>query len=147
MKLTKKQEKYILGGAGLLLFVLAAFLVGRMIGRKSPEERKVNVKVKIADKDGKTIIYDPTELIERLNKGLTTTYFWNLSERCDPLEELYNLDAPRFISAIKAYKERYKESIVVHMNACYRSCFLEGGQMDSFYAIKQRINNLKDLIQ
>lgn len=148
MKLKKGDQKKLLYGAGaLVLILMVVFVYGKMQGQQEKEKREIDVKVRIKDKDGQDVVYDPNELLERLHKGLTTTYFWSMSERCDPVEELYNLDGPRFIAAIKAYKEKYGVSIIVHMNACYRSCYLQGGQVDSFYAVKQRISNLKDLIQ
>lgn len=145
MKLQANQKKYLAAG-GLVVVLIVVFILGKMQGRTEKEQREIDVQVNIKDGNGQTVAYDPNELLTRLHKGLTTTYLWGISERCDALEELYNLDAARFMAAVKAYEEKYGVSIVVHMNACYRSCFIQSGQVDSFQAIKQRINHLKDTI-
>lgn len=151
MKLNKEDKKKLgIGVSALVVILILVFVYGKMKGRDENEEREINVTVDIQDQNGQTITYDPNELLIRLNKGLTTTYFFNSTlntERCQPIEELYALDSVRFMATVKAYEEKYSVSIITHMNACYTTCSSHGRQLNFFRAIEERIDNLKDIIQ
>lgn len=148
MKIKKEDQKKILVGVGALVVILMiVFVFGKLKGRSENEQREIDVTVNIKDEQGQTITYNPNELLRRLFKGLNTTYFFNSTakeERCNAIEELYQLDAARFMATVKAYQEKYGASIVDHMKACYFTCYNGGG--NRFVLIEQRINNLKDLI-
>ena len=147
--MTKKNKKYLaIGGVALLLLIII-FVFGKQIGKNENEDRQIDVSVNIEDANGNTSTYDPNPLLEKLNKGLTTTYFFNStlnSERCAPIEELYALDSVRFMATVKGYKEKYGVSLITHMNGCYTTCSSQGRQLNFFQAIEQRIINLKDII-
>lgn len=151
MKLNKENQKKIAIGVGALVIVLiVVFAFGKVKGRNENEEREIDVTVNLTDKNGQTVSYDPNPLLIRLNKGLTTTYYFNSTlntERCQPIEELYALDSLRFMAAVKGYEEKHGVSIVTHMNACYTTCSSHGRQLNFFKAIEERIDNLKDIIQ
>lgn len=148
MKIKKTDQKKILFGIGALVLVLmVVFVLGKLQGKSENEQREIDVKVNIKDDQGQTVVYDPNELLKRLNKGLTTTYFLNSSAnkgRCRAIEELYKLDAPRFMATVKAYQEKYGVSIVTHMKACYFTCYNNEGSI--YKLIEQRIIHLKNLI-
>lgn len=150
MKLKKGDQKKLLYGAGaLVLILMVVFVYGKMQGQQENEEREVDIKVRIKDENGQSISYDPNELITRLHKGLTTRYYFDFSERCEPAKELYNLDAPRFMAAIQAYKTKYNTPIEHHMDACYANCKTTNEYKGESYfdLIKQRHNALKDIIK
>lgn len=124
------------------------FLLGKHFKKSNTEQKDVDVKVHIKDQNGQTVAYDPNPLLQRLNRGLTTRYYFDFSERCNPIKELYNLDAARFMATIKAYKAKYNEDIKTHMKACYVDCNTGAGGGENYFSlIYQRINALKDVIQ
>jgi len=142
------QKKVILGFSALAIILMVVFVFGKMSGRNDVEQREIDIKVNIKDENGQHIIYNPTELLARLYKGLTTRYYFDFSERCNPIQELYELDATRFMAAVQAYQEKYNEPITKHMDACYIDCLRKGSYKNENYfdLIKNRIHNLKDLI-
>lgn len=148
MKLKKADQQKIMFGVGaLVLILMVVFVFGKLQGMNQNEQREIDVKVNIENEQGQSITYNPNELLKRLNKGLTTTYFFNSSakkERCNAVEELYQLDAPRFMATVKAYQEKYNVSIITHMKACYFTCYNEQGSI--YKLIEQRINHLRNLI-
>ena len=143
--MTKKNKKYLaIGGAALLLLIII-FIFGKQIGKNENEQRDIDVTVDIKDEHGNVTKYDPNPLLIRLNKGLITTYYFSTSERCKPMEELMALDSIYFMATVKAYKEKYGTSIVVHMRDCYRVC--TDGWNNHFSTIEERIETLKDIIK
>lgn len=148
MQIKKEDQKKIaLGLSALVIILMVVFVFGKMKGRTENEQREVDITVNIKDEQGQHITYNPNELLRRLNKGLTTTYFFNSTakkERCEVIEELYQLDAARFMATIRAYQEKYGISIITHMKACYFTCY--NGGKNRYELIEQRIYNLKDLI-
>jgi hypothetical protein len=148
MKIKKEDHKKIMLGIGALaLILMVVFVFGKMKGRDENDNKQVDVTVNIKDENGQTIAYDPNDLLKRLNKGLTTTYYWNFDERCNVVKELYNLDAVRFMAAVRAYKVKYNVSLETHLKACYYDC--DTGVYNENYSelIYQRIENLKDLVK
>lgn len=148
MEIKKEDHKKImLSIAALALVLMVVFVLGKQKGRDENEEQTIDVQVNIKDENGDTVSYDPNPLLIRLNKGLTTTYFWDFSERCDPIKELYSLDAMRFMATINAYKVKYKVGFVAHLKACYYEC--DTGVYNENYSelIYQRIEHLKDIIK
>jgi len=140
-------KKYLFIGGGLL-FVFAVILLFRKKGNTTKTEQKdIDVKVTIEDENGNTTVYAPNPLLVRLNKGLITRYYFDFSERCEPIKELYNLDAARFMATVKAYKVKYNEDIQTHMKACNVDCNTGAGYDTYFDKIYQRIDALKDIIQ
>ncbi len=146
-KETITSNKHIFLGVGILLALIIAFLIGKRFKKSPTENKEIDVKVNIQDENGQTVAYDPNPLLIRLNKGLTTRYYFDFSERCNPIKELYNLDAARFMAAIKAYKTKYNEDITTHMKACYVDCNTgTGNNANYFDLIYQRIAALRDII-
>lgn len=142
-----KNQLYI---GGLIVLIILVFVLGNYFGKKSKtvEHKEIDVQVNIKDENGNTVAYDPNDLITRLNKGLTTRYYFDFSERCNVIKELYNLDAARFMATIKAYKVKYNEDIQTHMRACYVDCNTGTGGDDNYFdKIYQRIIALQDIIQ
>ncbi|BDS12389.1 hypothetical protein [Aureispira anguillae] len=139
---------HLLLGAGLVLVLILVFVFGKHFKKDNTEQKNIDVKVNIKDQNGQTIAYDPNPLLIRLNKGLTTRYYFDFSERCNPIKELYNLDAARFMAAVKAYKSKYNEDITTHMKACYANCKTTGTYNGENYfdLIYQRIAALRDVI-
>lgn len=147
-KETVINNKPLFWGAGLILVLIIAFLVGKRFKKAAPENKEIDVQVNIQDENGQTVAYDPNGLLVRLNKGLTTRYYFDFSERCNPIKELYNLDAARFMATIKAYKTKYNEDITTHMKACYVDCNTgTGNDANYFDLIYQRIAALRDIIK
>lgn len=144
--MTKKNKKNLAIGGGLLLLLIIVFVFGKKIGNKENEDRQIDVSVNIEDNNGTVTTYDPNPLLVRLNKGLTTRYFFDFSERCEPTEELYNLDSLRFVAVVKAYKEKYGVDIKNHMKACHVDCN-NGREVGTFTLIYNRIDSLKDIIK
>ena len=97
------------------------------------------------DEHGQTVAYDPNELLGRVNKGLITRYYFDFSERCNPIKELYDLDPARFMAAVRAYKVKYGVDITIHMKACNVDCNIKTGinSLSYFDLIYQRINQLQ----
>ena len=148
-KFTVSSKQLAIGG-GVLLLLALVFVIGQYQGKVSKQEKEIDVKVNIKDENGQTISYDPNPLLEKLNKGLTSWYFFSSSittERCGPIGELYDLDAVRFMATVRAYKTKYGVDIRTHMNAVYRSCVSQSGKGDYFDLITQRIDNLDNLIK
>lgn len=143
------QEKYLWIGGGVLLVLAIAFLLGKYLGKNpKTEEREIDVKVNIQDQNGNTVPYDPEPLLRKLNYGLTTRFYFDFSERCNPIKELYNLDAARFMATIKAYKTKYNEELQTHMRATWVDCNTgTGGGENYFDLIYQRIVALQDIIK
>jgi hypothetical protein len=141
------ENKTLFLGAGLILVLVIAYLIGKRSKKGQTEQKAIDVQVNIKDENGQTISYDPNPLLIRLNKGLTTRYYFDFSERCNPIKELYNLDAPRFMAAVKAYKTKYNEDIITHMKACYVDCNTGTGNGANYFdLIYQRIAALRDII-
>jgi len=145
-KVADVNKKYLFIGGGLL-FVFAVVLLFRRKESNNKEQKDIDVKVTIEDDNGNTTVYDPNPLLVRLNKGLITRYYFDFSERCEPIKELYNLDAARFMATVKAYKVKYNEDIQTHMKACNVDCNTGVGYDTYFDKIYQRIDALKDIIQ
>lgn len=143
--LTKKQL-YI---GGVVILIVFIFVLGNYFGKTSKTNKQIDVQVDIKDENGNTVAYDPNELLERLNKGLTTRYYFNFSERCDPIQELYALDSIRFMAAVKAYRAKYGEDLKAHMKACYVGCdaSIELGSPGYFNLIYNRIDTLKGVVK
>lgn len=140
-----KNKKYLTIAAVLILVLILVFVLGKLKGRTENEQRQIDVKVKIKDDNGQLITYDPNELLIRVHNGLTTTFFWDPSQRCEALEELYQLDSIRFMAAVRAYEEKYGAPLLRHIKACWFTCY-QGGK-NLYSSIEQRITNLKDIIQ
>jgi len=139
-------KHYYIGGAVLLLVVLLIFLWGKSAGRKQRKEVPVDVKVNIQDENGNTVEYDPTPLVRRLNEGLTTTCWWNCTERCLALEDLNDLDAVRFMAAVKAYRAKYQTSLETHIEGTFVTCgYVKGRTLKQH--IVARIDALGELIE
>lgn len=146
MKLSKKDRQKVGIGVGVLVVVLiVVFVLGKMNGRNEKEQREIDVTVNVTDQNGQTTTYDPNPLLVRLNKGLTTTAWFSTSDRCKAIEELLELDSVRFMATVKGYEEKYGETIVTHIRACYWQC--TDGWNNHFAEVEQRINNLNDIIQ
>jgi hypothetical protein len=146
----KADKKKMLFGVGALVLVLmVVFVFGKMQGRGENEQREIDVQVDIKDENGQAVSYNPNPLLKRLNKGLITRYYFDFSERCDPIKELYSLDSVRFIAAVRAYKVKYGVGIQVHMKECNVGCDAppELGALGYFPLIYNRIENLKDIIK
>lgn len=141
--LLTKNQMYV---SGVVILIVLVFVIGNHFGKSSDTNKKIDVQVAIKDENGNTVVYDPNPLLERLNKGLKTTYYFDFSERCEPTEELYNLDSLRFVAAIKAYKEKYGVDIKNHMKACHVDCN-NGRAVGTFTLIYNRIDDLKDIIK
>jgi hypothetical protein len=149
MKLNKEDKNKLGIGLGVFIVILMlVFVYGKMKGRDENEDREISVVVDIKDENGQTVTYDPNPLLIRLNKGLTTRYYFDYSERCTPIKELYSLDSLRFVAVVKAYKEKYGVDIQVHMKACYVDCNVKTGiqALNHFDLIYDRIDKLKDII-
>lgn len=142
------QNKYIWWGGGGIVILLVVYLIGKYANKaKMVEEKQIDVKVDIQDINGQTVKYDPNPLLMRLHEGLTVGVWWDVSERCASLKELYNLDAARFMAAVKAYKAKYNEDIRSHMAACwYDGCGVGPDGQSYFALIEQRITALGDVI-
>lgn len=147
--MTKKNKKNLAIGGGLLLLLIIIFVFGKHIGNKENENRQIDVSVNIEDNNGTVTVYDPNPLLVRLNKGLTTRYYFDFSERCEPIRELYALDSPRFIATVRAYREKYSVDIQSHMKACNVDCNVNTGvnALSHFDLIYNRIDSLKDIIK
>ncbi|WP_156039927.1 hypothetical protein, partial [Aureispira sp. CCB-QB1] len=100
------ENKHLFLGAGALLAIALAYLIGKR-QKKAVEQREIDVTVNLQDEHGQTVVYDPNPLLVRLNKGLITRYYFDFSERCNPIKELYDLDPARFMATVKAYKVKY----------------------------------------
>jgi hypothetical protein len=150
MEIKKEDHKKIMLGIGALaLILMVVFVFGKMKGRDENEERAIDVQVNIKDENGETVSYDPNPLLVRLNKGLITRYYFDFSERCDPIKELYSLDSVRFMATVRAYKVKYNIDIQTHMKACNVDCNINTGinALSHFDLIYKRIDNLKDIIK
>jgi hypothetical protein len=147
MNLNKFNTNYALFG-GVVLVLVVVFLIGKKKGETETEQKEVDVTVNIKDENGQAVTYNPNELLARLNKGLTTRYYFDFSERCDPIKELYSLDSVRFMAAVRAYKAKYSVDIQVHMKSCNVDCNVNSGvnALSYFDLIYKRIDNLKDII-
>ena len=139
------ENKPLFLGAGLILALVIAYLIGKRSKKDQPEQREIDVTVNIKDENGQTVTYDPNELLVRLNKGLITRYYFDFSQRCNPIKELYDLDPARFMAAVRAYKVKYGVDITIHMKACNVDCNLKTGinSLSYFDLIYQRINQLQ----
>jgi hypothetical protein len=139
------ENKHLFFGAGLILVLVIAYLVGKRSKKDEPEKKEIDVTVNIQDEHGQTVAYDPNELLVRVNKGLITRYYFDFSERCDPIKELYDLDPARFMAAVRAYKVKYGVDITIHMKACNVDCNIKTGIniLSYFDLIYQRINQLQ----
>ena len=151
MPMPKITQKQLYTGAGLLVVVLLVVFLARYFSKPKTEERNIDVKVRIPTSSSTgtatTEIYDPTPLLRRLNKGLTTRYYFDFSDRCNPIKELHSLDAVKFMATINAYKVKYNEDIETHMRACYVDCNTgTGGGANYFDLIYQRRAALRDII-
>ncbi len=140
-----------IGGGVFALLVALIYFLGKSQGRTENTSETIDVKVRINDQNGGTILYDPIHLVRALNKGLTTTYFWDFSERCEPIKELYELEAVQFMATVAAYKKTYGEDIQTHMRACHRTCsmpYTDKAEIpaDYFTLIYNKINNLNQII-
>ena len=147
---TQDHKKIMLGIGALALVLMAVFVFGKMKGRDENEEQTIDVQVNIKDENGETISYNPNPLLVRLNKGLITRYYFDFSERCDPIKELYALDSMRFVAAVKAYRVKYGVDIQAHMKACNVDCNINtgiGGTLSTFHLIYARIDKLKYIIK
>jgi len=143
----KADKKKVLFGVGALVLVLmVVFVFGKRKGREENEQREIDVQVDIKDENGQAVSYDPNPLLRRLNKGLTTRYYFDFSERCDPIKELKQLDSIRFMATVRAYKVKYGDELKTHMEACNVGCG-DGGPIGDFDLIYNRINSLKDIIK
>lgn len=139
------QNKHLFFGAGLILVLVIAYLIGKRSKNKNVEKKEIDVTVNIQDEHGEIIAYNPNELLARINKGLITRYYFDFSERCDPIKELYDLDPARFMAAVRAYKVKYDVDITIHMKACNVDCNLKTGlnSLSYFDLIYHRINQLQ----
>jgi len=139
------ENKHLFFGAALILALVIAYLVGKRSKKDDVEKKEIDVTVNIQDEHGQTVSYDPNELLVRVNKGLITRYYFDFSERCDPIKELYDLDPARFMAAVRAYKVKYGVDITIHMKACHVDCNLKTGinSLSYFDLIYQRINQLQ----
>lgn len=144
--LLTKNQMYV-GGA--IVLIALVFVLGNYFGKKSDTNKNINVQVDLKDENGNTVAYDPNPLLERLNKGLTTTYFFDFSERCEPLQELYEMDSVRFMAAVRAYKVKYGVDIQTHIAACHVGCSESGnyGTSNYFMLIEKRIKELESIIK
>ncbi|BDS12989.1 hypothetical protein [Aureispira anguillae] len=149
MKIKEMNTSYLAWGSALVVILIVVFVFGKMQGRAENDSEEIDVLVNIKDEQGQTVSYDPNELLKRLNKGLTTRYYFDFSERCQPIKELYNLDAVRFMATIKAYKKKYQEDIATHMQACYTTCKTIGeyrgeSYFDLIYAKRKALGGIVD---
>jgi len=147
--MTKKNKKYlVIGGAALLLLILI-FVFGKRMGKDENEERQIDVSVNIEDASGNITTYDPNPLLIKLNKGLVTRYYFDFSERCNPIKVLYSLDSVRFMATVRAYKVKYGVSLEIHMKECNVGCDAppELGALGYFSLIYNRIDHLQDIIK
>ncbi|WMX17041.1 hypothetical protein [Aureispira sp. CCB-E] len=138
------ENKHLFLGAGALLAIALAYLIGKR-QKKAVEQREIDVTVNLQDEHGQTVVYDPNPLLVRLNKGLITRYYFDFSERCNPIKELYDLDPARFMATVKAYKVKYGVDITIPMKACHVDCNLKTGinSLSYFDLIYQRIHQLQ----
>lgn len=145
--MNKINKKYLaIGGAALLLLIIV-FVFARRLGKNENDKKGIDVTVQLKDQDGNLTTYNPNDLLKRLNKGLITRYYFDFSERCNPIKELYNLDAVRFVATVKAYKTKYNEDIKTHMKACYVDCNTgTGGGENYFNLVYAKIDSLKNII-
>jgi hypothetical protein len=149
MKLEKgDQQKIGFGLGAFFIILLLVFVYGKMKGREENESREIDVTVDITDQNGQASTYDPNPLLIRLNKGLITRYYFDFSERCIPLKELYALDSIRFMATVKAYETKYGVSIITHIDDCNVGCDAHPslGSLGYFSLVKNRIDTLKDII-
>jgi hypothetical protein len=147
MEIKKEDHKKIMLGIGALALVLmVVFVLGKRKGQEENEQREIDVQVNITDENGDSVSYNPNPLLTRLNKGLTTRYYFDFSERCDPIKELKLLDSVRFMATVRAYKVKYGDELKTHMEACNVGCG-DGGPIGDFDLIYNRINSLKDIIK
>ena len=145
-KFTVSSKQLAIGG-GVLLLLALVFVIGQYQGKVSKQEKEIDVKVNIKDENGQTVPYDPNPLLQRLNKGLTTRYYFDFSPRCNAIKELYALDAARFMATVRAYKVKYNEDIQTHMKACYVDCNTgTGGGENYFDLIYQKIAALDNIV-
>lgn len=151
MKKLNITKTHLAVGGGFVFLVVLIYFLGKNQGRTEKTNKEIDVKVRIKDKNGETILYDPSELVRKLHKGLTTTYYFDFSERCTPIKEFYKLEATKFMAVVAAYKTAYGVDIQTHMKACYRTCSQEASSdermpSDYFSLIYQKITNLQTLI-
>ena len=95
----------MLGGGAILAIGSYIYFTG--LAAEKEKEKEISIGVNITDANGQTISYDPSTLMRKLHKGLTTSYFFDFSERCEPLQQLMNLDNLRFMATVKAYQKAY----------------------------------------
>jgi hypothetical protein len=147
--MTKKNKKYLAIGSAALLLLIIIFVFGKRIGKNETEDRQIDVSVNIEDASGSITTYDPNPLLIKLNKGLITRYYFDFSERCDPIKALYSLDSVRFMATVRAYKVKYGVDLKIHMKECNVGCDAppELGALGYFSLIYNRIDNLKDIIK
>jgi hypothetical protein len=141
-----KNQLYISGAVVLIVLI---FVLGNYFGKTSSTNKKIDVQVDLKDEEGNTITYDPNELLEQLHKGLTTTYFFDFSERCEPIKALYNLDAVRFMATVRAYKVKYGVDLQIDIAGCNVGCSESGsyGKYGYFMLIEKRIKELDSIVK
>lgn len=147
--MTKKNKKYLAIGSAALLLLILIFVFGKRMGKDENEERQIDVSVNIEDASGSITTYDPNPLLIKLNKGLVTRYYFDFSERCDPIKTLYSLDSVRFMATVRAYKVKYGVALEIHMKECNVGCDAppELGALGYFSLIYNRIDHLQNIIK
>jgi hypothetical protein len=151
METPKITKTHLALGGGFVFLIVLIYFLGKDKGRTEKTNKEIDVKVRINDENGNSILYDPSTLVRALHKGLTTTYYFDFSERCIPIQQFYELEATKFMAVVAAYKTAYNVDIQTHMKACYHTCPQKATSenrlpLDYFSLIYQKITNLETLI-
>lgn len=134
LETVNKDDVFIgVGAIGVIVILYILF-------KPKETEEHVTVTATIEDQNGNIISYDPTKIVKALRKGLTTTYYFDPSERWAAINKFYKLDNFRFMAVVKAYEAAYSVTLESDMRACTLTS-------PTFFKIYDRIETLETIIQ
>lgn len=139
----------------VVILVVVVYLIGK---HSKSNKKKVDVTVDLTDGNGTTIQYDPSKLVEKLDRTLSTTYYWDASERCKVVKELMALPNGAFMATVYGYEKHTGQTLEAAFDACWKKCRTPSllrsisfgpllhyinDKMDDFEIVLQRFNILK----
>lgn len=137
-----KRQWITIGGVIVGVLVLYILLKHSLKGKKD----QVAIQVKLEDQDGYSMgSYDPSDMVATLQQVLTTTYWWDASERCEAIRHLLSLSDPKFMAVIYGYNKHTGMTIIEAMSKCWKVCNTvpEEPFLSDYELVERRFNILK----
>lgn len=143
MNLTNLSKKQWMTIGFVIIGLIVLYLVLKHAFKRDP--KKVRVQVNLTDEEGHSMgSYDPSTMVATLEQVLTTTYWWDASERCEAIRQLLKLSAPQFMAVVYGYKKHTGQTLMDAMSKCWKVCKDDyDAPLNDYELVEQRFHILK----